>query len=65
MRQSYERAKKILMSKQEVLYRIARILLEKDVIDGDQLRRFLKEETVEPTTQRRRKRPKGVVKKIH
>ena len=39
---AYEKAKSILEAKREVLARIAGILLEKEVLDGDELRRLLK-----------------------
>ena len=47
------------MSKQMVLRRIAQVLLEKEVIEGEELRRLLKGKMGKSTTQGRRKRPKG------
>lgn len=41
---SYEKTKSLLMAKREVLDQIAKILQEKEVLEGDELRRFLKEE---------------------
>jgi cell division protease FtsH len=59
VKESYEKAKKTLMSKQMVLRRIAQVLLEKEVIEGEELRRLLKGKMGKSTTQGRRKRPKG------
>ena len=42
LNKAYEKAKSILEAKREVLARIAGILLEKEVLDGDELRRLLK-----------------------
>jgi hypothetical protein len=53
------------MSRQKVLKRIARILLEKEVMEGDELRRLLKEEAGNPGTQRRKRNPRGASKTIH
>ena len=44
---SYEKAKSLLMAKRAVLERIAKILQEKEVIEGDELRRLLEEEVGE------------------
>ncbi len=41
---AYEKAKSLLVEKRAALDRIAKILLEKEVIEGDELRRLLKEE---------------------
>jgi cell division protease FtsH len=65
VKESYEKAKKILMSKQRVLKKIARILLEKEVMEGDELRRLLKEEAGKPATQRRKRSPRGTTKTIY
>jgi cell division protease FtsH len=65
VKESYEKAKKILMSKQKVLKRIARILLEKEVMEGDELRRLLKEEAENRGTQRRKRNPREATKTIH
>ena len=42
---SYKKSKALLESKRSVLERIAKILLEREVLEGDELRRLLKEET--------------------
>lgn len=44
MNESYEKTKSLLISKRAALERIAGILLEKETIDGGELRRLLKEE---------------------
>jgi cell division protease FtsH len=41
---AYEKSKILLESKRSVIERIAKILLEKEVLEGDELRRHLKEE---------------------
>lgn len=40
---SYEKAKSLLMARRAVLDRIAKVLQEKEVLEGDELRRLLKE----------------------
>lgn len=41
---AYERAKSILMERREALARIAKVLLEKEALEGDELRELLREE---------------------
>jgi cell division protease FtsH len=65
VKESYEKAKKILMSRQKVLKKIARILLEKEVIEGEELRRLLKDEAGTRGTQRRKRSHRGTTATIH
>jgi cell division protease FtsH len=45
LKEAYEKAKSLLESKRAVLGRIAKILLEKEVLEGDELRKLLKFES--------------------
>lgn len=44
--QSYEKAKEIIQSNMDALHRLANTLLEKEVLDGNQIDRIIKGETV-------------------
>ncbi|MBS3917571.1 MAG: ATP-dependent zinc metalloprotease FtsH [Deltaproteobacteria bacterium] len=43
---SYEKAKEIIQSNMDVLHRLANTLLEKEVLDGSQIERIIKDEAV-------------------
>jgi cell division protease FtsH len=44
--QSYEKAKEIIQGNMDTLHRLASALLEKEVLDGNQIERIIKDEAV-------------------
>lgn len=65
LKESHERARSILMPRQELLHQIASILLEKEVLEGEALRKLLREDVEKQRPHAQRRRPRVVRKKVN
>jgi cell division protease FtsH len=65
LKESHEKARSILMPRQGLLHQTASILLEKEVLEGEELRKLLREDLEKQTPHAQRRRPRVVRKKVN